>query len=107
VTFLVSGLKALKQYYPALIKSLSSNHMTTLTRLQNTATVPEHEVESFITAPNSDIGNEMILRYLFGLIHTDNDIITFCNFAEKMIGDPEKCGCVSNLRNGKRMLGVF
>ena len=100
--FVALALTILKQSYPSLLKSLSSNHMTTLTRLQNVATVPEDKVDSFTTAPNSDVGNEMIMSYLIGLIHTENDIMGFCNMVEKMIGgDPEKCECVANLRNGK------
>ena len=84
------------------MKSLSSNHMTTLTRLQNVVKVPEDKVDSIKTAPNSDIGNEMILSYLISLILTENDIITFCNMVEKMIGgDPEKCESVANLQIGK------
>ena len=76
--------------------------MTTLTRLQNVATVPEDKADCFTTAPNSDIGNEMILSYLIGLIQTENDIIEFCNMVEKMIGgDPDKCECLANLRKGK------
>lgn len=74
--------------------------MTTLSRLQNVATVPDHEMDSFMTAPNSDIGNEMIMSYLIGLIKTEDDIIAFCGIVEKMIGDPQKCESVSNLQNG-------
>ena len=94
-------LTILKQYYPSILKSLSSNHMTTLTRLKDVATLPEDQVESFMTAPNSDVGNELIMSYLIGLIHTEDDIDGFCNMVEKMIGgDPNKCECVAHLRNG-------
>ena len=75
--------------------------MTSLTRLQKVATVPEDQVESIKTAPNSDVGNEMIMSHLIGLIQTESDIITFCDLVEKMIGDPQKCECLSNLRSGK------
>ena len=76
--------------------------MTTLTRLKDVATLPEDQLDSFKTAPNSDVGNELIMSYLIGLIQTEDDINEFCNMVEKMIGgDPSKCECVTQLRNGK------
>lgn len=101
IPLLILGLAALKKIYPSLLKSLSSNHTTTLGRLQKAVKVPEQKVESFNSAPNSDVGNEMIMSYLIGLIQTENDIVNFCDVLEKMIGDKGKCECVSDLRSGK------
>jgi len=90
----------MKMCYPVLIKNLPSQHMVTLSRLQEMATIPEQFMDSLMSMTNSEVGNKMIVNYLISLVHTEQHIITFCNFAEKMIGDPVKCGCVLNLRNG-------
>ena len=96
----------MKTCYPVLIKNLPSQHMVTLSRLLEMATIPEELMDSLMTTTNSEVGNKMIINYLISLVHTEEHIITFCNFAEKMIGDPVKCGCVLNLRNGVCILRI-
>lgn len=96
----VLGLAAMKMCYPELIKSLPSRHMTTLSRLQDVARIPEHLMDTLMETTDSAVGNTLIVNYLVSLVHNEEGIITFCKFAEKMIGDPLKCGFLHNLRNG-------
>ena len=100
----ILGLAALKKCYPILIDSLPSNHLTSLVRLQDVAIIPEAIVDIIVPSSSAEIGNKMIINYLIGLIHTEEHIITFCDFAERMIGEFDKCICVLNLRNSKKGL---
>ena len=95
------GLAALKKCYPILIDSLPSNHLTSLVRLQDVAIIPEAIVDVTVASSSAEIGNKMIINYLIGLIHSEEHIITFCYFAERMIAEFDKCICVLNLKNGK------
>ena len=95
------GLAALKKHYPNLIDNLPSNHLTSLLRLQDVAIIPEAIVNIIVPSSSAEIGNKMIINYLIGLIHTEEHIITFCYFAERMIGEFDKSICVLNLKNGK------
>ena len=95
------GLAALKKCYPILIDSLPSNHLTSLVRLQDVAIIPEAIVDIIVPSSSAEIGNKMIINYLIGLIHTEEHIITFCYFAERMIGEFDKCIHVLNLKNSK------
>ena len=98
---MVLGLTALKKCYSILIGNLPSNHLISLVRLQDVAIIPEEIVDSIVPSPSAEIGNKMIINYLIGLIHTEEHIVTFCNFAERMLGEFDKCICVLNLKNGK------
>ena len=99
------GLATLKKYYPNLIDNLPSNHLTSLLRLQDVAIIPEAIVDIIVPSSSAEIGNKMIINYLIGLIHTEEHIITFCCFAERMIGELNfnKCICVLNLKNSKNI----
>ena len=101
VLMMILGLAAIKKCYPILIENLPSNHLTTLVRLQDVAIIPEEIVDSIVPSPSAEIGNKMIINYLIGLIHTEEHIITFCYFAERMLGEFDKSICVLNLKNGK------
>ena len=101
ILMMVLGLAALKKYYPFLIESLPYNHLVSLLRLQDVAIIPEEIVDSIVPSPSAEIGNKMIINYLIGLIHTEEHIITFCYFVERMLGEFDKCICVLNLRNSK------
>ena len=103
----VLGLAALKKCYPILINNLPSNHLTSLVRLQDVAIIPEAIVDIIVPSPSAEIGNKMIINYLIGLIHTEEHIITFCYFAERMIGEFDKSICVLNLRNSKKVLCIY
>ena len=96
------GLAALKECYPILIDNLPSNHLTSLLRLQDVAIIPEAIVDIIVPSSSTEIGNKMIINYLIGLIHTEEHIITFCYFAERMIGEFDKCICVLKLKNSKK-----
>ena len=98
----IVGLAALKKCYSILIESLPYNHLISLLRLQDVAIIPEEIVDSIVPSPSAEIGNKMIINYLIGLIHTEEHIIIFCNFAERMVGEFDKCICVLNLRNSKK-----
>ena len=97
---MVLGLAALKKCYSILIENLPSN-LISLVRLQDVAIIPEGVVDSIVPSPSAEIGNKMIINYLIGLIHTEEHIITFCNFTARMLGEFDKCICVLNLKNGK------
>ena len=97
----VSGLAAMRKCYPLLIANLPSNHLISLVRLQDVAILPEEIVDSIVPSPSAEIGNKLIINYLIGLIHTEEHIITFCYFAERMLGEFDKCICVLNLKNSK------
>ena len=101
ILMMVLGLAALKKCYSILIENLPSNHLISLVRLQDVAIIPEEVVDSIVPSPSAEIGNKMIINYLIGLIHTEEHIITFCNFTERMLGEFDKCICVLNLKNGK------
>ena len=92
----------MKKCYPILIENLPSNHLISLLRLQDVAIIPEELVDIIIPSPSAEIGNKMIMNYLIGLIHTEEHVITFCDFAERMTGEFDKCICVLNLRNSKK-----
>ena len=98
----LTGLAALKKCYPMLIDNLPSNHLTSLLRLQDVAIIPEAIVDIIVPSSSAEIGNKMIINYLIGLIHTEEHIITFCYFAERMIGEFDKSICVLNLKNSKK-----
>jgi len=98
---MILGLAAIKKCYSILIENLPSNHLTTLVRLQDVAIIPEEIVDSIVPSPSAEIGNKMIINYLIGLIHTEEHIIIFCYFAERMLGEFDKSICVLNLKNGK------
>ena len=98
------GLAAMKKCYPILVENLPSNHLTSLVRLQDVAIIPEEIVDNIVPSPSAEIGNKMIVNYLIGLVHTEEHIITFCYFAERMLGEFNKCICVLNLRNSKKFI---
>ena len=91
----------MRKCYPLLINNLPSNHLISLVRLQDVAIVPEEIVDSIVPSPSAEIGNKLIINYLIGLIHTEEHIITFCYFAERMLGEFDKCIRVLNLKNSK------
>ena len=97
----IFGIAALNTFYPILIKSLPSNHLITLLRLQAIAFVPKEIVDSIVPSPSAEIGNKMIINYLIGLIHTEEHIITFCRLVKRMTGEFDKCIAVLNLLNCK------
>ena len=101
------GLAALKKYYLILIDNLPSNHLISLLRLQDVAIIPEAIVDVIVPSSSAEIGNKMIINYLIGLIHTEEHIITFCYFAERMMGEFHKCICVLNLKNGKITMYIY
>ena len=101
ILMMVLGLAALKKYYPFLIENLPYNHLVSLLRLQDVAIIPEEIVDTIVPSSSAEIGNKMIINYLIGLIHTEEHIITFCYFVERMLGEFDKCICVLNLRNSK------
>ena len=91
----------MKKCYPILLDNLPSNHLISLVRLQDVAILPEEIVDTIVPSPSAEIGNKLIINYLIGLICTEEHIITFCYFAERMLGEFDKCICVLNLRNSK------
>ena len=98
----VLGLAAMIKFYPLLIENLPSNHLISLLRLQGITYVPEAIADIIVPSSSAEIGNKMIINYLIGLIHTEEHIITFCYFAERMIGEFDKCICVLKLKNSKK-----
>ena len=98
------SVSCLEEVLSYSIDSLPSNHLTSLVRLQDVAIIPEAIVDIIVPSSSAEIGNKMIINYLIGLIHTEEHIITFCYFAERMIGEFDKSICVLNLRNSKKGL---
>jgi len=96
------GLAALRKYYPFIIENLPSNHLISLLRLQNVVSVPMEIVDSIVPSPSAEISNKMIVNYLIGLIHNEEQIITFCKLVKHMITEFEKCISVLNLQNCKK-----
>ena len=96
-----TGMVALKKCYPIVIGNLPTNLLTSILRLLDIANIPEEVVDSIVQSSCAEVGNKMIIDYLIGLVHTEEHIITFCNFAERLLGEFEKCFCILNLRNGK------
>jgi len=99
-----TGLTSLEKCYPVLIENLPSNLLTTLLRLLDVANIPEKVIDTIVQSSCAEVGNKMIINYLIGLVHTEEHIITFCNFVERMLGEFEKCYCVLNLRNSKPLI---
>jgi len=99
-----TGLTLLEKCYPVLVENLPSNLLTTLLRLLDVANIPEKIIDTIVQSSCAEVGNKMIINYLIGLVHTEEHIITFCNFVERMLGGFEKCFCVLNLRNSKPLI---
>ena len=90
-----------------IVENLPSNLLTTLLRLLDVANIPEEVVDNIVQSSCSKVGNKMIINYLIGLILTEEDIITFCSFVERMVGEFEKCFFILNLRNSKLFHSEF
>ena len=96
------AIAVLKKHYYDLLRSLPSDHMTSLGRLCQVATITDTSVDRVISCGSSRESNRAILDTLIYITDSDEKLIKFCNMLEEIVGCASDA--IESLRSGMCMM---
>ena len=92
-------IAVLKKHYHAILRSLPSDHMTSLGRLSQVISIGDTVVDRIISCSTSQESNGEVLDALIDTTAADGSLAKFCNAVEKIVGS--RPPAVESLRSGK------
>ena len=88
----------MKKYYYDVLKSLPSDHMISLGRLCEVATVTDTTVDKIISCASSGESNREIVDTLIRMTDSDSGLVKFCDALEAIVGSSSDV--IESLRSG-------
>ena len=92
-------IAVLKKHYHAILRSLPSDHMTSLGRLSQVISISDTVVDRIISCSTSQESNGEVLDALIDTTAADGSLVKFCNAVEEIVGS--RSPTVESLRSGK------
>jgi len=97
---LLLGRVVLKKYYNFLWQSFPQDHLETLNRICRLVRVADSLVDTVVSSPTPDEGNQKILNICVLSIDKDNVLIEFSQLIEKIIDNPKLSTMMKIFRRG-------
>ena len=92
------AIAVLKKHYYDVLRSLPSDHMISLGRLCQVATVLDTTVDKIISCSSSEESNREIVDTLIYMTDSDSGLVKFCDALEAIVG--RSSGVIESLRSG-------
>ena len=81
-----AAIAVLKKHYHDVLRSLPSDHMTSLGRLCQVTTVTDTTVDKILSCSSSEDSNKEILDVLICMTDNDSGLTKFCDAIEVILG---------------------